>query len=166
MSGKRGTATSDPTTAAACAKFIPPVGTRSGVPAVQGENEIFCNLFLPSGPTPSEGWTVVIFGHGGMESKQGGALLVAGSLAARRLATIAINMVGHGGGAAGTLTVSTPSGPVTFSPLLLGIALGAQEHIAEFFASDGIRVIDPDGSSPLSEVPIVPPLPEELHFIP
>lgn len=95
-------------------QFIPPVGTRSGVPAVQGENEIFFNLFLPSGPTPSAGWPVVIYGHGGTESKQGGAFLVASSLVAKGLATLAINMVGHGRGAAGTLTVSTPSGPVTF----------------------------------------------------
>ena len=56
--------------------------------------------------------------------------------------------------------------PFSDSDLLLGIALGAQEQIAEFFASDGTRVIDPDGSMPLFEVPIVPPLPEELHFIP
>ena len=95
-------------------KFIPPVGTRSGMPTGQGENEIFFNLFLPSGPTPPKGWPVVIFGHGGTESKQGGAFLVADSMAAKGLATIAINMVGHGGGGAGTLTVSTPTGPMTF----------------------------------------------------
>ena len=48
-------------------KFIPPVGTRSGVPGVQGANEIFFNLFLPSGPMPSAGWPVVIYGHGGRQ---------------------------------------------------------------------------------------------------
>jgi hypothetical protein len=56
--------------------------------------------------------------------------------------------------------------PFSSSPLLLGIALGAQEQMAEFFASDGMLVIDPDGPMPLFEVPIVPPLPEELNFIP
>ena len=56
--------------------------------------------------------------------------------------------------------------PFRSSPLLLGIALGAQAQIAEFFASDGTLVIDPDGPMPLFEVPIVPPLPEELNFIP
>jgi hypothetical protein len=51
---------------------------------------------------------------------------------------------------------------------LLGIALGAQAQMAEFFASDGTLVIDPDGPGLLFEVPIVvpPPLPEELNFIP
>jgi hypothetical protein len=48
----------------------------------------------------------------------------------------------------------------------LGIALGAQAQIAEFFASNGTLIIDPDGSMPLFEVQIVPPLPEELNFIP
>jgi hypothetical protein len=52
------------------------------------------------------------------------------------------------------------------SSLLVGIALDAQEQMAEFLASDGTLVIDPDGSMPLFEVPIVPPLPEELNFIP
>ena len=56
--------------------------------------------------------------------------------------------------------------PFSLSPLLLDIALGAQEQIAEFFASDGTLVIDPNGPMPLFEVPIVLPLPEELNFIP
>jgi hypothetical protein len=56
--------------------------------------------------------------------------------------------------------------PFSLSLLLLDIALGAQEQIAEFFASDGTLVIDPDGPMPLFEVPIVLPLPEELNFIP
>jgi acetyl esterase/lipase len=51
-------------------QFIPPVGTRSGVPAGQGEHDIFFNLFLPSGHAPPEGWPVVIYGHGGGGSKQ------------------------------------------------------------------------------------------------
>jgi hypothetical protein len=68
---------------------------------------------------------------------------------------------------------AVPKDPHTFllfntslSPLLSGIALGAQTQMAEFFASDGTQVIDPDGPMPLFEVPIVPPLPEELNFIP
>ena len=35
-----------------------------------------------------------------------------------------------------------------------------------YASSDGTVVIDPDGPEPLFEVPVVPPLPEELHFIP
>ena len=33
-------------------EFIPPIGTRTGTPAVQGTNEIYFNLFLPSSPDP------------------------------------------------------------------------------------------------------------------
>jgi hypothetical protein len=46
------------------------------------------------------------------------------------------------------------------------IGRGAREQIAEFFASDGANVIDPDGAGPLFEVPIEESLPEELNFIP
>ncbi|HET6573075.1 MAG TPA: Ig-like domain-containing protein, partial [Fimbriiglobus sp.] len=85
-------------------KFIPPVGTRTGTPAVQGVNEVFFNLYLPSGPRPAGGWPVAIFGHGLGGSRQGGgpgggdSLAVAASLAERGIATIAINVVGHGFG--------------------------------------------------------------------
>jgi dienelactone hydrolase len=123
-------------------KFIPPVGTRSGVPAVQGEHEIFFNLFLPSGQTPLEGWPVVIYGQGGRESKQGGAFRVASSLAARGLATIAINMVGHGRGAAGTLTVSTPSGEVTFPAGGRGVDLNNDGSIG---SNEGLNAVPPRG---------------------
>jgi dienelactone hydrolase len=123
-------------------KFIPPVGTRSGVPTGQGENEIFFNLFLPSGPTSPEGWPVVIFGHGGGGSKQGRPFLVADSLAARGLATIAINVVGNGQGAAGTLTVSTPSGPVTFPAGGRGIDLNNDGTIGSL---EGLNAAQPRG---------------------
>ena len=123
-------------------KFIPPVGTRLGVPAVQGEHEIFFNLFLPSSPTPSAGWPVVIYGHGGTESKQGGAFLVASSLAARGLATLAINMVGDGRGAAGTLTVSTSSGPVTFPAGGRGVDLNNDGAIG---STEGLNARPPRG---------------------
>src|SRR5262249_38946436 len=45
------------------------------------------------------------------------------------------------------------------------IALGAQEQIATFFASDGVDVIHPEPAK-YFEVPIQGPLPEDLKFIP
>ena len=53
-----------------------------------------------------------------------------------------------------------------FFPALGDVGAAARRQIAEFFASDGVNVIDPDGTGPLFEVPIVGPLPEELNFIP
>ena len=52
-----------------------------------------------------------------------------------------------------------------FFPAVADIGAGAQQQIAVFLASDGETIIDPDGAGPLFEVPIVPPLPEELNFI-
>ena len=94
-------------------QYIPPVGTRTGVPVVRGTSEIYFNLFLPSGPTPEGGWPVAIVGHGINRSKNDATRLV-GSMASHGIATIAINMVGHGLGADGTLTVDRASGSVAF----------------------------------------------------
>jgi hypothetical protein len=81
---------------------------------VQGTNDIYFNLFLPSGPRPADGWPVVIFGHGAGNPKNLGPLSVASSMAHHGIATIAINAVGFGGSATNTLTVSrSVGGPVT-----------------------------------------------------
>jgi hypothetical protein len=45
-------------------------------------------------------------------------------------------------------------------------AVGAQQQIAVFFATNGATTIDPDGANPLFEVPLVGALPEGLNFIP
>ena len=58
-------------------KFIPPIGTRTGVPAVQGTNQLHFNLFLPAGPAPAGGWPVAIFGHGFTDNKHGAPFAVA-----------------------------------------------------------------------------------------
>jgi dienelactone hydrolase len=87
-------------------EVIPLDGTKVGVPAVQSINQLGFTLFIPSGPTPSGGWPVAIFGHGFTDSKDGAPWAVASSLAHAGIATIAINVVGHGGGALGTYTVT------------------------------------------------------------
>ena len=98
------------------AKVIPAVGSKWGRPAVQGENRVGFNLFLPSGTRPAGGWPVAIFGHGFGDSKNGSPFAVAASMAQAGIATIAINVVGHGGGELGTMTVNQTAGaPVTFS---------------------------------------------------
>jgi Bacterial virulence factor lipase N-terminal len=86
-------------------KFIPPVATLTGTPIAQAQPTIYFNLFVPAGPAPATGWPVAIFGHGFTDSKQGAPFTVAGSFAAQGIATIAINVVGHGGGAGGSLVV-------------------------------------------------------------
>ena len=94
-------------------KFIPATPTRTGRPVPQSANDIHFELFLPAGPKPAGGWPVAIFGHGFTDSMYGAPWAVASVLASRGIATIAINVVGHGGGALGTLTVlRTAAGPV------------------------------------------------------
>jgi dienelactone hydrolase len=92
-------------------KVIPATGTRTGTPSPQGTNTISYTLFLPAGAEPATGWPVEIFGHGFTDSKQGAPWAVASSLAHSGIATIAINVVGHGGGSGGNLTIVTPTGP-------------------------------------------------------
>jgi len=74
------------------------------------ENLVF-TLFVPSGTAPAGGWPVAIFGHGFTDSMNGAPWAVAASLAKAHIAMIAINVVGHGGGAAGNLTILTSTGP-------------------------------------------------------
>ena len=95
------------------AKIIPPIGTLTGGPVVQATNTLYFNLFVPAGSAPAAGWPVAIFGHGFTDSKQGAPVVVASTLAAHGIASIAINVVGHGGGAAGTLNILSP----TFAPI-------------------------------------------------
>ena len=96
-------------------EVIPPVGTVFGTPKPQSMNTLYFNLWLPSGPEPAGGWPVAIVGHGFTDSKQGFPITTALTMAKNGIATIAINVVGHGGGPLGTLTVARTDGTtVTF----------------------------------------------------
>lgn len=120
--------------------FIPAVPTRTSVPA-QGKEDLFFNLFIPSGPRPTNGWPVAIFGHGFTDSKQGAPFAVASTLAHNGIATIAINVVGHGFGLNSTLTVSQGSASVTFPEGGRGVdqdgngQITSAEGSSTFFAS-------------------------------
>jgi hypothetical protein len=109
------------------AEVIPAYGTKTGVPVPQKTNQLQFTLFLPAGTEPAGGWPVAIFGHGFTDSKNGAPWAVAGTLARSGIATIAINVVGHGGGPLGTYTVNGVAG----APVVL---------------PDGGRSIDQDGN--------------------
>src|SRR5262249_51768969 len=81
-----------------------------------GWNEVYFNLFLPSGPEPEGGWPVAVVGHGASFDKNFIGFRVAATMAEHGIATLAINAVGHGFGPLSTLTVNRAAGgPVTFS---------------------------------------------------
>jgi hypothetical protein len=122
-------------------KVIPPVGSRTGVPAVQGTNRLFFNLFLPAGTAPAGGWPVAIYGHGFTDNKNASPFVVAGSMARRGIATIAINVVGHGGGPLGTLIVNrTTGGPVVLPAGGREVDLDGN---GQFGSTDGINATPP-----------------------
>ena len=97
-------------------KFIPATPTRTGRPVPQSVSDIHFELFLPAGQKPVGGWPVAIFGHGLTDSMYGAPWAVASVLASRGIATIAINVVGHGGGALGTLAVLRTNGEAVVVP--------------------------------------------------
>jgi hypothetical protein len=126
-------------------KFIPPVGTRLGAPAVQATLPVYFNLFLPAGTPPPGGWPVALFGHAFTDNKNGttfgGPFAVAATLAANGFATATINIVGHGGGSLGTLTASSAGGaPVTFPAGGRGMD---QDGNGSIDATEGLRAAPP-----------------------
>jgi hypothetical protein len=67
-------------------------------------------VVTPAGRPPAEGWPLAVFGHGYGGEMFGSTLLVAGSLARQGIATIAISVVGHGGGPESRLLVGVADG--------------------------------------------------------
>jgi Big-like domain-containing protein len=84
---------------------IPMTATRTDVPAQQSTEDVDVTVYLPAGLMPRAGWPVAIFGHGFGNDRHVAPMTVAGTLAHAGFATVAINVVGHGGGPQGTLTV-------------------------------------------------------------
>jgi hypothetical protein len=84
---------------------IPMTATRTEVPVQQSTEDVDVTVYLPAGAMPRDGWPVAIFGHGFGNDRHLVPILVAGTLAHAGFATVAINVVGHGGGPQGTLTV-------------------------------------------------------------
>ncbi|MEZ5646906.1 MAG: hypothetical protein R3E94_04440 [Burkholderiaceae bacterium] len=92
---------------------MPVTPSLNGQPAAQGSRDLVFQLFVPGGARPAGGWPVAIFGHGFTDSMYGAPWTLASVMASRGVATLSINVVGHGGGAAGTLDVSAGGGTVT-----------------------------------------------------
>lgn len=125
----------------AAAKYIPPTATQTGQPAPQGSNELTFQLFLPAGAKPAGGWPVAIFGHGFTDSMYGAPWTVASVFAAHGIATLSINVVGHGGGPLGTLSVLRPGmEPVVISAGGRGID---QDGNGSIDSTEGVNAAPP-----------------------
>jgi hypothetical protein len=92
------------------AQVIPPVDSLTGTPRALGSQSLVFQLFVPATPRPAGGWPVALFGHGFTDSQYGAPWTVASVFAAHGIATLSINVVGHGGGAQGFLTVLPKAG--------------------------------------------------------
>ena len=90
--------------------YIPPVGTRTGVPRVQNHTELPFTLYLPSGPQPEDGWPIALIGPGATQGQNGSTTNFASTLAAHGIATIGINTVGQGYGPRSKLIVELANG--------------------------------------------------------
>lgn len=111
-------------------RHIPAAPTRNGAPRATGEEDLHVTVFLPEGTPPPGGWPVAIFGHGFGGDRHLTPMLVAGTLARHGFATVAIDVVGHGGGPAGTLTVTrSGQGPVRLPAGGRGIDLDGDGRI-------------------------------------
>jgi hypothetical protein len=99
----------------AAGNYIPASATWTGQPQLQGSSELIFQLFVPAGPKPAGGWPVAIFGHGFTDSMYGAPWTVASVFASQGIATLSINVVGHGGGPLGTLNVFHPASAVPVS---------------------------------------------------
>jgi len=98
-------------------------------------------VFLPSSPMPAGGWPVAIFGHGFTDSMYGAPWTVASVFASRGIATVAINVVGHGGGPLGTLNVLPAAGAPVVVPA--GGRGFDQDGNGSIDATEGVNAVAP-----------------------
>jgi fermentation-respiration switch protein FrsA (DUF1100 family) len=100
-------------------------------------------LWEPAGPRPAGGWPIAIFGHGFTDVKDGAPTAVAGTLASQGIATIAINVVGHGGGPLGTYTVSRNGGAPSVTLSLGGRGFDQNgDHLID--TTEGVNAVGAD----------------------
>jgi hypothetical protein len=92
-----------------------PVGTGTGLPEVAGTEQLYLNLYIPSGTKPAGGWPVAVIGPGANQNKEAFSVLLASKLAQAGIVSIGLNPVGRGFGPLSTNTVMLVGGTsVTF----------------------------------------------------
>jgi hypothetical protein len=128
-------------------QVIPPVPTRS-TPTVRGRERIGVVTFVPAGTPPPGGWPVAVYGCGVTRSAYD-MFLAADFNAARGIATVATDPVGHGYGPRSKTAVllAGASGPVTFPAYGRGRDLDGDGAITN---QEGISApVQPDPRAPV-----------------
>jgi hypothetical protein len=111
-------------------RVIPWTPTGGSGPAVTGREEVGVITIVPAGTPPPGGWPVAIFGHGFGSNRT--AVFAAADFNARRgLATMAINVVGHGFGPGGTINLELDGvdGAVAVPAFGRGVDLDGNQQI-------------------------------------
>ena len=73
-------------------------GTKNGLPDPVGTEDLYFNLYIPSGEKPAGGWPVAVIGPGANQNKEAFSVLLASKLAKAGIASLGINPVGRGFG--------------------------------------------------------------------
>jgi hypothetical protein len=112
-------------------RIIPQTPTRGVGPHVTGQARLPFVLVLPAGTPPRGGWPVAVFGHGftGLVSD---VFRAAAANAGRGIATVATDVVGHGGGPRSAWTVTTNGVTTTFPAYARGVDLDGDGTIGAF----------------------------------
>ncbi|HEY7304544.1 MAG TPA: Ig-like domain-containing protein [Bryobacteraceae bacterium] len=93
------------------ADAIAPIPLPLPVPNVAlGYAPVSFHVFLPAGPAPHPGFPVVIYGHGLGDNQFGAPTFIAGTLARKGFATLAIEITGHGYGPLSTVKLTDSNG--------------------------------------------------------
>ena len=134
-------------------RVVPATPTGTGAPQVQGSEQVGVAVVVPAGVKPPGGWPVAVFGHGFTRSKLD-MLLAADLNASRGIATVAMDVPGHGYGPGSTISVTSLTGTTTFPAFgrgfdqdgdgdiesTEGVAAPAQPHpLASIGNRDGLR---------------------------
>lgn len=90
-------------------------GTKSGLPDPVGTEDLYFNLYVPTGERPAGGWPVAVIGPGANQNKEAFSVLLASKLAKAGIASLGINPVGRGFGPLSRNIVTLTTGAtVTF----------------------------------------------------
>ena len=85
-------------------------------PRIPGYVPISFTLWLPSSPKPAAGYPVAIYGHGLTDNRFGAPTAIASTLASKGIATLSMEIVGHGFGSASMMQVGLAGAPAVQLP--------------------------------------------------
>ncbi|HEY3453425.1 MAG TPA: Ig-like domain-containing protein [Bryobacteraceae bacterium] len=98
------------------------------------------HIFFPPGPTPAGGFPTVIYGHGLGDNQFGAPTFIASTLAQKGFATLAIEITGHGYGAASVVKLTGSLGTHTVATPGRGILIPGKTQIG---STDGCIALPP-----------------------